>query len=187
MVFVLRQLQEKCIEQHQDLYILFVDLTKEFYTVSRSALWTIITRLGCPPKLVRMIWAFRDGMMARVVMVMCLSPFQSTAVSSRTVFLPGPSSCSASFISDAHLSSLRDGRLILIRFKTDGKFFDLSWLQVLTKVKEALIRAFLFADDCALSTLSTLSKLKRLANYYRQLPRPFAIQCASRRPKSYVN
>nr|XP_054774768.1 uncharacterized protein LOC129282940 [Lytechinus pictus] len=36
MVFVLRQLQEKCREQNKGLYITFVDLTKAFDTVSRN-------------------------------------------------------------------------------------------------------------------------------------------------------
>ena len=38
MLFVARQLQEKCREQHWDLYIAFVDLTKDFDTVRRKAL-----------------------------------------------------------------------------------------------------------------------------------------------------
>ena len=38
MVFALRQLQEKCLEQQQNLYVLFVDLTKAFDTVSRTGL-----------------------------------------------------------------------------------------------------------------------------------------------------
>ena len=31
------------------LYQVFVDLTKAFDTVSRSALWIILGKLGCPP------------------------------------------------------------------------------------------------------------------------------------------
>ena len=38
MVFVLQQLQEKCHEQNQGLYIAFVDLTKAFNTVSREGM-----------------------------------------------------------------------------------------------------------------------------------------------------
>ena len=34
MIFVARKLQEKCREQHQDLYLAFVDLTKAFDTVN---------------------------------------------------------------------------------------------------------------------------------------------------------
>ena len=48
MIFVLRQIQEKCREQNMVLYAVFVDLTKAFGTVSRGRLWKILARLGCP-------------------------------------------------------------------------------------------------------------------------------------------
>ena len=38
MVFIARQLHEKCQEQTVDLYMTFVDLTKAFDTVSRDGL-----------------------------------------------------------------------------------------------------------------------------------------------------
>ena len=48
MIFVLRQIQEKCREQNMGLYAVIVDLTKAFDTVSRDGLWKILARLGCP-------------------------------------------------------------------------------------------------------------------------------------------
>ena len=44
MIFVARQLQEKCREQHQDVYLAFVDLTKAFDTVNRDLLWNILRK-----------------------------------------------------------------------------------------------------------------------------------------------
>ena len=38
MIFMLRQIQEKCREQNMSLYSAFVDLTKAFDTVSRDGL-----------------------------------------------------------------------------------------------------------------------------------------------------
>ena len=55
MIFSVRQLQEKCIEQHRTLYQVFVDLTKAFETVSREALFTVLGKLESPPNLVHMI------------------------------------------------------------------------------------------------------------------------------------
>lgn len=49
MIFSLRQLQEKCREQRRPLYIAFIDLTKAFDLVSRSGLFTLLHRIGCPP------------------------------------------------------------------------------------------------------------------------------------------
>jgi len=40
--FALQQLQEKCRLQNQDLYLLFIDLTKAFDTVNREALWCLL-------------------------------------------------------------------------------------------------------------------------------------------------
>ena len=67
IIFASRQVQEKCREQNKDLYILFVDLTKAFDTVSRPGLWNILPRLGIPPKMVKIIQSFHDGMKARLV------------------------------------------------------------------------------------------------------------------------
>ena len=62
MIFAVRQLQEKCVEQHQDLYMLFIDLIKAFDTVSRPGLRSILAKLGCPPNFIRMVRSFYDMM-----------------------------------------------------------------------------------------------------------------------------
>ena len=49
MIFVARLLQEKCREQHRDLFIAFIDLTKAFDTVKRYLLWQVLGKFGCPP------------------------------------------------------------------------------------------------------------------------------------------
>ena len=54
MIFIARQLQEKCQEQNVDLYMTFVDLTKAFDTVSREGLWKIMAKFGCPTKFIAM-------------------------------------------------------------------------------------------------------------------------------------
>ena len=68
MIFVARQLQEKCCEQHQDLYMAFVDLTKAFHTVNRDLLWNILRKLDCPPTFIAILQQFHTGMCAQVVM-----------------------------------------------------------------------------------------------------------------------
>ena len=55
MVFSLRQLQEKCIEQNLDLYHCFIDLSKAFDTINREELWVILGKCGCPPKFVSVV------------------------------------------------------------------------------------------------------------------------------------
>ena len=48
MIFSLRQLQEKCVEQQRSLYITFVDLTKAFDTIGRDGLQKFLPNFGCP-------------------------------------------------------------------------------------------------------------------------------------------
>ncbi|XP_029643433.1 secreted RxLR effector protein 78-like [Octopus sinensis] len=66
MIFTLRQLQEKCCEQHQPLYLAFIDLSKTFDRVSRELLWDILAQYGCPDKFIRILKLLHDNMHARV-------------------------------------------------------------------------------------------------------------------------
>ena len=61
MIFIARQLQEKCQEQNVDL-----DLTKAFDTVSRDGLRKIMAKFCCPPRFIAMMQLFYDGMQALV-------------------------------------------------------------------------------------------------------------------------
>ena len=57
-IFSLRQLQERCREQHMPLYIAFIDLTKAFDLVSRDGLFKVLPKIRCPHKLQSMIESF---------------------------------------------------------------------------------------------------------------------------------
>ena len=165
MIFTVRQLQEKCVEQHQDLYLLFIDLTKAFDTVSRPGLWSILAKLGCPPSFIRIVRSFHDGMMARVLHDGDLSePFPvSNGVKQGCVLAPTLFSLMFAEMLSSALANTDAG--IRIRFRTDGRFFDLRRLKAYTKVHEALVRDFLFADDCAFAA-HTEAELQTLANCF---------------------
>ena len=66
MIFMLRQIQEKCREQNMGLYAAFVDLTKAFDTVCRDGLWKILARLGCPPKFLIIFRQLHEGQQSQV-------------------------------------------------------------------------------------------------------------------------
>ena len=66
MIFCLRQLQEKCIEQNRPLCMVFVNFSKAFDTVGRTGLWQLLRKYGCPEKFTTMIEALHTGMMANV-------------------------------------------------------------------------------------------------------------------------
>ena len=63
MIFCLRQLQEKCIEEDRALYMVFVDFSKAFSTIGRTGLWQLL--YACQEK-ITMIEGLHTGMMANV-------------------------------------------------------------------------------------------------------------------------
>ena len=68
MIFCLRQVQEKCIEQNMPLYVVFVDFSKAFDTVSRNGLWLVLRKFGCTERFVKIIEALHTGMQANVAL-----------------------------------------------------------------------------------------------------------------------
>ena len=58
---------EKVREKNQELYIVFVDLTKAFDAVNRQALWEVFKKLGILDKMLNVIISFHEGMKAAVV------------------------------------------------------------------------------------------------------------------------
>jgi len=61
MIFTARQIQEKCREQNQHLYIVLVDLTKAFDSVKRDGLWSTMAKLGCPEKFVNIVKSLHEA------------------------------------------------------------------------------------------------------------------------------
>lgn len=154
MIFAARQLQEKCQEQHQDLYSTFVDLTKAFDTVSRQGLWKIMAKFGCPDKFIGIVRQFHEGMMARVLDdgeasgdFPVINGVKQGCVLAPTLF----SMMFSAMLNDA-FSSSDPG--INIHYRTDGKLYNPRRLKAVTKVHNTIIRDLLFADDCALNATS---------------------------------
>ena len=149
MVFTTRQLQEKCQEQNVDLYMTFVDLTKAFDTVSREGLWKIMAKFGCPAKFIAVVRPFHDGMLARVQNDGEFSdPFPVTNGVKQTYVLASTlfSMMFSAMLTDAFQDGDND---ISIRYRFDGKLFNLRRLQAKSKVQTEVLDEFLFADDMA--------------------------------------
>ena len=145
MIFTARQLEEKCQEQNVDLYMTFVDLTKAFDTVSRVGLWKIMAKFGCPAKFIAVVRQFHNGMLARVQND---DPFPVTngikqgCVLASTLF----SIMFSAMLTDA----FQDGdNGIPIRYRFDGKLFNLRRLQAKSKMQTEVLDEFFFADDMA--------------------------------------
>ena len=149
MIFTARQLQEKCQEQNVDLYMTFVDLTKAFDTVSREGLWKIMAKFSCPAKFIAMVRQFHDGILARVQNDGESSdPFPVTngvkqgCVLALILF----SMMFSAMLTDAFQEGDNG---IPIRYRFDGKLFNLRRLEAKSKVQTEVLDEFLFADDMA--------------------------------------
>ena len=150
MIFSVRQLQEKCREQQLPLYLAFIDLTKAFDLVSRSGLFILLEKIGCPPKLRSIIISFHEGMQGTVQYDGSSSdPFPiKSGVKQGCVLAPTLFGIFFSLLLSYAFSHSQDG--VFIHTRSDGNLFNLQWLKAKTKIRKILIREMLFADDAAL-------------------------------------
>lgn len=152
MIFSLRQLQEKSREQKQPLYIAFIDLTKAFDLVSRKGLFTLLERIGCPPKLLSMVTSFHEDMQGTVnVDGSSSAPFPiRSSVKQGCVLAPTLFGIFFSLVLSYAFRESDDG--VYLHTRSDGKLFNLARLRAKTKVRRILIQEMLFADDAALAS-----------------------------------
>ena len=157
MIFVARQLQEKCREQHQDLYLAFVDLTKAFDTVNQDLLWNILRKFGCPPTFIAILQQFHIGMCAQVVMAGSQSSSFPVEVVVNKGCVLAPIIFNVLLVAITLVShrDLQSSDCVGIEYRPDGGLFNLRRLQAKTKTSSAMINALQYADDAAFSSLTT--------------------------------
>ena len=174
MIFSIRHLQEKCREQNQPLYMLFVDLTKAFDLVSRKGLFDLLRKVGCPPKLLSMLESFHADMKGKVRYDGTSSdsfPINS-GVKQGCVLAPTLFGIFFSMLLSHAFGSSTDG--IYLHTRSDGNLFSLARLRSKTKVRKVLIREMLFADDAAL-VAHTEEALQRMADQLSDACKQFGL------------
>ena len=132
------------------LYMTFVDLTKAFDTISREKLWKIMAKFGCLAKFIAMVRQFHDGMLARVQndgefshLFPVTNGVKQGCVIASTLF--------SMMFSAIRTDAFQDGGNIIpnIRYRFDGKLFNLKRLQAKSRLQTEVLDEFLFADDMA--------------------------------------
>ena len=144
MIFCLRQLQEKCIEQDRPLYMVFVNLSKAFDAVWRTGLWQVLRKYGCPKKFTTMFEALHTGMMANVSVggEVSESSCITNGVKQGCVLAPT--------LLYIFLSAMLDEAFRDIRSRQSSDLFNVAHFRAKTKTSRILMRELLFADDSAL-------------------------------------
>ena len=62
MIFIVRQIIEKCYEHRSKAFLVFVDLRKAYDSVTWATLWLVLRKLGVPDHLVQLLQSFHDNM-----------------------------------------------------------------------------------------------------------------------------
>ena len=155
MIFVARQLQEKCHEQHQGLYMAFVDLAEVFDTVNRDLLWNIMRKYGSLPTLVAIL-QFHTSMCTQVVMAVSQSSSFTVVFGVKQGCVLAPIIFNLLLVSMtlAFHRDLQSSDCIGIEYRLDGGLFNLRRLQAKIKTSSAMISALQYADDAALPSLT---------------------------------
>ena len=165
MVFSVRQLQEKCREQRRPLYLAFIDLTKAFDLVSRTGLFSLLKKVGCPPRLLGMVSSFHENMKGTVQYNGSSSdsfPI-SNGVKQGCVLAPTLFGIFFSLLLRHAFGSSDDG--VYLHTRSDGNLFNLSRLRAKSKIRSVLIRELLFADDAGLAAHSEEALQRLITNF----------------------
>lgn len=175
MIFCLRQLQEKCIEHNQSLYVVFVDFTKAFDTVGRTGLWQLLRKYGCPEKFTRMIESLHTGMTAKIKEAGETSDSfpVSNGVKQGCVLAPTLFSIFLSAMLEEAFGELEDG--VYIQSRLDADLFNVSHFKAKTKTAQILVRELLFADDSAL-VAHTPEQMQHVINAFSTASKKFGLQ-----------
>ena len=145
---------------------------KAFDLVSRSGLFKILQKIGCPPKLLAIITSFHQDMESTV----CLDGATSNAfpvssgVKQGCVLAPILFGIFFSMLLQYAFVDCTEG--VYVWTRSNGKLFNTARLRAKTKAYVVLIRELLFADDAALTSHSEedlqhlLDKLSHACNEF---------------------
>ena len=156
MIFVARQLQEKCCEQHQDICKAFVDQTKAIDTVNRDLLWNILRKFGCPPIFIAILQQFHTGMCAQDVMAGSQSSSFPVEVGVKQGCVLAQIILNLLLVAIT-LVSHRDTQssdCVEIEYRPDGGLFNLRRRQAKTETSSAIISALQYADGASFPSLT---------------------------------
>ena len=132
MIFAARQLQAKCQQEYDDLFITFIDLTKACDTVCRDGLWLIMEKFGCPRKCIALVRQLHDGMRATVLENVDTSDLFPVTNGLKQGCVLAPTLFSMVFSAMLHDASQDNYDGIQLKYRTDGGGLNLRRLKAKT-------------------------------------------------------
>jgi hypothetical protein len=143
-------MQEKCTQQNMPLYVVFVDFSRAFDTVSRVGLWQVLQKFGCTDKFISIIEALHTGMQANVAMSGSVSSdfAVSNGVKQGCVLAPTLFSLYLSAMLEVAFKDSSEG--VYIQTRREADLFNVAQFKAKSKTTTKLIRDLLYADDSAL-------------------------------------
>ena len=174
MIFTLRQVQEKCLEQNMPLYVIFIDFTKAFDTVSREALWVVLQKFGCSEKVVSLIKSFHQGMQAQASYENESSErFDVTnGVKQGCVLAPVLFALYLTAMLEVAFKDSYEG--VYIQTRPNADLFKVSQFRAQTLTTRTLVREMLFADDSAIVSHSP-EIMQRLMDRFAKAAKQFSL------------
>jgi hypothetical protein len=179
MIFSFRQLQEKAAEHHVGLYAVFLDLTQAYDLTNRDGMFTVLSKVGLPPKVLELIAEMHKGTHASVRVDGKLSEqFEITngvrqgcvlAPLLFIVFLAGVLRHAFETCVDEDLLDA-----VYIRSRKGVMFASARLLKSCPDRVNQLVRDFLFADDLAL-VAHTEAALQQFVSQFSDSCRVFGL------------
>ena len=180
MIFCLRQLQEKSREHRTPLYMAFIDLTKAFDTVSRSALWIVLEKLGVPTQMRKIIQSFHNGMLAQIVYNGKFSSLFSVNNGTKQGCVLAPLLFALYFAVMLNHALKNKNVGVPVTFRATGGLFNIRRFTAKTKVTTELVCDLLFADDCALVSQSP-DELQQIVDFFSNACKDFGLTISTKK------
>jgi hypothetical protein len=151
MLFTLRQIQEKCVEQQQELHLIFIDIVKAYDCINRNVLWLILGKFGCPPRFLALLKELHIDNRNMVKVGQLLSETFQTRNGVRQGCVLAPVLFNAFMTGFLIIvDSMLRNRGVGINYRFDGGLHNLKRLKAKTRISQKYISELQYADDCVI-------------------------------------
>ncbi|VDM00260.1 unnamed protein product [Schistocephalus solidus] len=141
-------------EMRTHLSTTFVDLTKAFETLNRDGLWKVMPKVGCPERFMHMVRQLHEGMTARDTDNGTVSEAFAVTNGVKQGCVLAPTLFSLMFSAMLMDAYRNEQPGIRIAYRTDRHLLNSRCMQAPTRVFTTTVYDLLFADDCALNTVT---------------------------------